>query len=95
MKLLKTILSNALVLATLVTVLAGTILVSYTGNTSRPEERVREMASRADDRMPYDRIAPTAVGRGGAFSPEADEVAPPVMVWGTAVPGAGYIDPML
>jgi len=98
MKLLKTIFSNALVLATLVTALAGAILVSYT-DTSQPQGRAPEMASRAaraDDRMPYDRIAPTAVGRAGASSaPEAVEGAPPVMVWGTAIPGGRYIEPLL
>ena len=59
MKFLKTIFTNALVLATLVTVLAGTILVGYASHDAAAEGRGPGIDQRRDDGVPQSPMAPT------------------------------------
>jgi hypothetical protein len=92
MKLLKAVFTNALVLATLVTSLAGTILVAYAVDKPGAARQAPPVASKAADGVAHLRDMPAA-HRG--VNGESGEKPPPVVFWGTAVPRGSFIDAML
>ena len=93
MKILKAILMNPLVLATLITVVAGMVLVAYTDHKHQPGGNSRTSV-RAADGVPRNLSAPPAHGQVDAATRKG-ESTPPVIVWGLAIPGGSYINTML
>ena len=79
MKLLKTIFQNALILATLVTMGAGAILVSYADRDAVDARKGSGIALKADEGVPHNLIAATTARRGSSAPREADEGMPPGM----------------
>ncbi len=79
MKLLKTIFQNALILATLVTMGAGAILVSYADREAVDARKGQGTALEADEGVPPNLIAATTARRGSGAPREADEGMPPGM----------------
>jgi hypothetical protein len=77
MKLLKTIFQNALILATLVTMGAGAILVSYADREAVDARKGQGIALEADEGVPPNLIAATNSRRSAPR--EADEGMPPGM----------------
>jgi hypothetical protein len=79
MKLLKVIFQNALLLATLATIVAGGILVAYADREAVDNRRVQGLALQADEGVPPHLIAAGGSRRGGGTMREADEGKPPGM----------------
>ena len=79
MKILKAIFGNALIAATLVTVLAGTVLVAYADSNPGAEGQV---SARAEGQ-----VSGTAL--------KADEGTPPGKITAGKVPRGSFIDAML
>ena len=79
MKLLKAIFQNALLLATIVTVIAGAILVAYSDRQAVDARRVQGAALQADEGVPLNLIAAAGGRKGSASTREADEGRPPGM----------------
>jgi hypothetical protein len=77
MKLLKTIFQNALILATLVTMGAGALLVSYADRGAVDARKGQGAALEADEGVPPNLIAATTARRSAPR--EADEGMPPGM----------------
>jgi len=94
MKILRPILMNPLVLATLVTVLASTILVAYSEHRLQPGGQVARITVRATDAMPSNLTTASTPGQVDAAPRKAAEGAA-VIVWGIEIPVGSYIDAML
>lgn len=93
MKLLKTIFGNAMVLSTVVTVLAGTALVSYADKASRADLQAPALTMKFDEGVPGNMV--TADATGGTRTREADEGTPPGMMAALSIPSGTIIDGML
>ena len=78
MKLLRAIFQNALILATLVTMVAGAILVTYADRQAADSRKAQGVALQADEGVPLNLIAATNARREAAQR-EADEGKPPGM----------------
>jgi hypothetical protein len=94
MKLLKTILGNALVLSTVVTVLAGTVLVSYTDKASQADLQTPGLTMKFDEGVPQNMVTADAT-RGSTRTREADEGTPPGMMATLSIPSGTIIDGMI
>ena len=78
MKMLKSIFQNALILATLLTMVAGAILVAYADRQSVDARKAQGVALQADEGVPQNLVAASGARRGGSgMSKEADEGKPP------------------
>ena len=78
MKMLKSIFQNALILATLLTMVAGAILVAYADRQSVDARKAQGGALQADEGVPQNLVAASGARRGGSgMSKEADEGKPP------------------
>ena len=94
MKILKAILMNPLVLATLVTVVASTVLVAYADHKLRPAVQASTSALRDADGMRRNLIEPSASAQAdGAIS--KDEGTRPIIILGIKIPAASFIESML
>jgi hypothetical protein len=79
MKLLKAIFQNALLLATLATIVAGAILVAYADREAVDGRRLHGRALQADQGVPPHLIAAAGSRKGGDAMREADDGKPPGM----------------
>lgn len=95
MNFLKAVFTNALVLATLVTSLAGTILVAYAVDKPLPATQAHALIPGAGGGAALSQVVPTAPGERAPFTRENGERTPPIIFWGVAIPGGSYIDAML
>ena len=78
-KLLKAIFQNALLLATLATIVAGAILVAYADREAVDGRRIQSRALQADEGVPRHWVAAVGSRKGGGAMREADEGKPPGM----------------
>jgi hypothetical protein len=95
MKFLKAVFTNALVLATLVTSLAGTILLAYAADKPRHAVQAYGVSPKAEDGFPQHRVGSTERSERVASTREQRGKTPPIIFWGTEIPGGSYIDALL